>query len=72
MIKRKNLLAASLAMMMAIGTTACGSSDSGSNNSEYDQVTYAYCTFNNIFLYSKFIKYIFFINFTKRCICNTV
>lgn len=48
MIKRKNLLAASLAMMMAIGTTACGSSDSGSSNSEYDQVTYAYCTFNNI------------------------
>lgn len=56
-MKNKRVLAAVLVAAMTLGLTACGGNDSGSVNGtesgskadgNYDQVTYAYCTFNNI------------------------
>ena len=57
-MKNKRVLAALLVAAMTLGLTACGGSDNGSVNGtesgsskadgNYDQVTYAYCTFNNI------------------------
>ena len=56
-MKNKKVLAALLVAAMTLGLTACGGNDSGSVNGtesgskadgNYDQVTYAYCTFNNI------------------------
>lgn len=56
-MKNKKVLAALLAAAMTLGLTACGGNDSGSVNStesgskadeNYEQVTYAYSTFNNI------------------------
>ncbi len=54
-MKNKRFLAALLAAAMTLGLTACGGSgsadgtESGSKaDGNYDQVTYAYCTFNNI------------------------
>ena len=56
-MKNKRILAAVLVAAMTLGLTACGGNDSGSVNGtesgskadgNYDQVTYAYCTFNNI------------------------
>lgn len=57
-MKNKRVLAALLAAAMTLGLSACGGDDSGSvsgtesktkaEDGNYDQVTYAYCTFNNI------------------------
>lgn len=53
-MKTRRILALSLAASMSLGLMACGGSDSGSNEAsgdsgaDYAQVTYAYCTFNNI------------------------
>ena len=56
-MKNKKVPATLLATAMTLGLTACGGNDSGSvsgtesgSNADgnYDQVTYAYCTFNNI------------------------
>lgn len=56
-MKNKRVLAALLVAAMSLGLTACGGNNSGSANGtesgskadgNYDQVTYAYCTFNNI------------------------
>lgn len=57
-MKNKRVLAALLVVAMSLGLTACGGNDSGSvsgtesgkkaEDGNYDQVTYAYCTFNNI------------------------
>ena len=56
-MKNKRVLAAVLVAAMTLGLTACGGNDSDSVNGtesgskadgNYDQVTYAYCTFNNI------------------------
>lgn len=51
---KKKVLAALLVATMALPLVACGGSSNGStesgagSNGDYDQVTYAYCTFNNI------------------------
>lgn len=56
-MKNKRVLAALLVAAMSLGLTACGGNNPGSANGtesgskadgNYDQVTYAYCTFNNI------------------------
>ena len=57
-MKNKKVLAALLVAAMTLGLTACGGNDSGSVNGtesgstkadgDYEQVTYAYSTFNNI------------------------
>lgn len=63
MVKRKRMLAAALAAVMTLGLAACGDNGggaaggstggteqgaAGAAQGSYDQVTYAYCTFNNI------------------------
>lgn len=52
MKNRKKILATLLVAAMASGLVACGedkgSTESGVSNASYDQVTYAFCTFNNI------------------------
>jgi putative aldouronate transport system substrate-binding protein len=51
---KKKVLATLLAATMTLSLAACGGGDSSSSGTEsggsasYDQVTYAYCTFNNI------------------------
>ena len=50
-MKNKRILALLLAAAMTAGLAACGGKESGSEGSGeggYDQVTYAYATFNNI------------------------
>ena len=49
----KRLLALSMATVMMVGTVGCAGSDksdgaSNKKDGSFDQVTYAYCTFNNI------------------------
>lgn len=44
----KKILAILLAAVLAAGLFAGCSGDSASSGSEYDQVVYAYATFNNI------------------------
>ena len=51
-MKKKRILALLLASAMTVSLAACGGGESESGSSEgeggYDQVTYAYATFNNI------------------------